>query len=124
MTGRLVRNPAAAALLIATIAATACATKSITDVLSNPSRYRDREIQISGDVLDSFSLLNRGVYRVRDETGQLWVVSDRGVPNSGARVTVKGTIREGFNLGPLFAKLPPGMTLGLLMVETTHTTRR
>jgi hypothetical protein len=41
----------------------------------------------------------RGAYRIDDNTGQLWVVSDKGTPRTGARVTVKGTIREGFNLG-------------------------
>ena len=46
-------------------------------------------------------MVNRGAYRIADDTGQLWVVSDRGTPRKGARVTVKGTIREGFNLGSL-----------------------
>ena len=77
---------------------------------------------VSGAVVDSYSFSNRGAYRIDDETGALWVVSDRGVPRKGARVTVKGTIREGFNLGSLSdrIKLPPGIGSGLVMMESSH----
>ena len=110
-------------LLLATTVA-GCATKSINHVLTDPGRYRDRNIQITGDVVDSFSVMSRGAYRVRDRTGQLWVVSDQGVPRTGARVKVRGTIREGFNLGSLAGRLPPGVGSGLVMVETSHSARR
>jgi hypothetical protein len=72
-------------------------------------------------VVDSYSVANRGAYRIGDETGQLWVVSDRGAPRKGAHVTVKGTIREGFNFGGLGDRinLPAGLS-GLVMVESSH----
>ena len=103
--------------------AAGCATKSINSVLADPSRYRDREVQVSGEVVDSYALLGRGVYRVRDDSGQLWVMSDRGVPRNGARVKVKGTIREPFNLGVLGANLPAGVGGAVMMVETSHSVR-
>ena len=76
---------------------------------------------MSGSVVDSYSFANRGAYRLGDESGQLWVVSDRGVPRTGARVTVQGTIREGFNLGSLGDRmnLPAGLS-GLVMMESSH----
>jgi hypothetical protein len=97
-----------------------CATKSIDSVLADPTRYRDRQVQIAGEVVDSYSLLGRGVYRVRDDSGQLWVVSGGGVPRDGARVKVKGTIREPFNLGGLGANLPAGVGGAVMMVEDSH----
>jgi hypothetical protein len=99
----------------------ACAAKTINQVLADPSRYRDREVQLSGAVVDSYSVASRGAYRLDDDTGQLWVVSDRGTPRKGARVTVKGTIREGFNLGSLgdLINLPGG----LVLMESSHKAR-
>ena len=111
-----------AVVLGVALAATGCATKSIHDVLADPSRYRDRQVQIAGDVVDSYSLLGRGVYRVRDSSGQLWVLSERGVPRDGARVKVKGTIREAVNLGGL-GNLPAGVGGGVMMVEDSHSVR-
>jgi len=107
------------------IGSAACAT-SINNVLADPSRYRDREVKISGRVDDSYSVADNGVYRVRDGSGQLWVVSTRGVPRKDAKVTVRGTIREGFNLGGLGdrLRLPPGVGSGLVMMETSHKASR
>jgi hypothetical protein len=99
-----------------------CAGKSINHVLADPSRYRNREIKVSGNVVNAYSVAGRGVYQIEDRTGRLWVASDRGVPHRGARVSVTGTIREGFNLGPLadFARLPDG---ALIMIEREHKAR-
>ncbi len=105
------------------LSAAACATKSIDRVLADPSRYRDRQVQIAGEVVDSYSLLGRGVYRVRDNSGQLWVLSERGVPRDGARVKVKGTIREPFNLGGLGANLPAGVGGAVMLIEDSHSVR-
>jgi hypothetical protein len=117
------RRALQAAFLVAALAAAGCATKSINSVLADPARYRDRQVQISGEVVDSYSVLGRGFYRVRDGSGQLWVMSDRGVPRDGAQVKVKGTIREPFNLGGLGANLPAGVGGAVMMVEASHTVR-
>jgi hypothetical protein len=111
-----------AALSVSALASAACASRTVNQVLADPSRYRDREVQLSGDVVDSYSLASRGAYRLDDGTGQLWIVSDQGVPRTSARVTVKGTIREGFNLGSLGGQLtlPPGVAAGMVLVESSH----
>jgi hypothetical protein len=102
----------------------ACASMTINQVLADPSRYRNREVQLSGAVVDSYSLANQGAYRIDDNTGQLWVVSDKGTPRKGARVTVKGTIREGFNLGSLGDQIKlPGIGVGLVLLESSHTAK-
>jgi hypothetical protein len=111
-----------AVILASTILSTACAATTINQILADPSRYRDRDVRVSGSVVDSYSLMSRGVYKINDESGQLWVVSGRGVPRKGARVVVKGKIREGFSLGSLGdrAKLPPAIGSGLVMMESSH----
>ena len=118
----LCRAVVAAALSVSALASAACASRTVNQVLADPSRYRDREVQLSGAVVDSYSFVNRGAYRIDDGTGQLWVVSDKGVPRTSARVTVKGTIREGFNLGSLGDRInvPLGLGSGLVLMESSH----
>ena len=53
------------------LASAACASMTINRVLADPSRYRDREVQLSGAVVDSYSVASRGAYRLDDDTGQL-----------------------------------------------------
>ena len=109
-------------LAASALVSAACASMTINRVLADPSRYRNREIRLSGAVVDSYSLANRGAYRIDDDTGQLWVLSDNGTPRKGARVTVKGTIREGFNLGSLGDRinLPAGVGSGLVLMEYSN----
>jgi hypothetical protein len=115
------RCVALAVLVAAVLTAAACA-RTVNQILADPARYRNHEVRLSGSVVDSYSIGSRGVYRVADHTGQLWVVSDRGVPRKGAKVNVKGTIREGFNLGWIGdrIKLPVGIGSGILLVETSR----
>jgi hypothetical protein len=115
------RKLAAAVLTMSVLVSTACASTSVNRILSDPSRYRDREVRVSGSVVDSYSFANRGAYSIDDKSGLLWVVSDKGLPRKGARVTVQGTIREGFNVGSLGDRinLPPGLS-GLVMMESSH----
>ena len=111
----------ALAILAVSTLVSACASRTINQVLADPSRYSNRQVQLSGAVVDSYSLAERGVYRIDDDTGQLWVVSDRGTPRKGARVTVKGTLREGFNLGSLGDQIKlPGVGAGLVLMESSH----
>ena len=109
-------------LVLVALASAACAARSVKEILVDPSRYRDREVSVSGSVIESYSFGERGAYRIGDESGELWVVSDRGVPRKGARVTVKGTIREGFNLGSLGDRinLPAGLGTGLVLIESSR----
>ena len=128
MTARRLFHFAALAVFVAgSLGSTACAsTRKINDLLADPGRYRNDTVQLSGEVVDSYSVANRGAYRIDDGTGQLWIVSDNGVPRKTARVTVKGTVREGFNLGSIAdaLKLPPGIAAGMVLMESSHKAKR
>ena len=108
------------ALLMVVLASTACSSVTINKVLADPSRYRDKDVTVSGEVSDSFSVASRGAYRLKDGSGELWVVSEKGVPRNGAQVNVTGKIREGYNLGGLGSKLPAGLGSGIVLVESSH----
>lgn len=118
----LCRSVILTVLSVTAFVSAACAARTVNQVIADPSRYRNREVKLSGTVVDSYSLVNRGAYRIDDGTGQLWIVSDNGVPRKTARVDVKGTIREGFNLGSLGDRinLPSAVGSGLVLIESSH----
>lgn len=99
-----------------------CEQKKINEILADPQRYANREVGVTGNVVRSVSVLGKGAYQVDDGTGKLWVISDKGVPREGARVGVKGKIRDGFNLGGL-VKLPDVVSSGMVMIESEHRAR-
>ena len=122
MNGSIIKRVGLLALLIGAVSSAACASRSINQVLADPSRYTNKEVKLSGSVVDSYSALGRGVYQLEDNTGRLWIVSDSGVPRKGARVSVKGTVRDGFGLGSFsdLLKLPPAIGSGLVLMESSH----
>ncbi len=101
---------------------TGCDRRTIRQISAEPGRYALHEVVIEGEVTQSYSVLGRGAYLVDDGTGKLWVLAQHGVPRQGARVGVKGRIRDGFDLGTL-VKLPDQVGNGLVMLETEHRAR-
>jgi len=115
------RSRVSAAVLAAALglALTGCATKSLNDVLADPSRYANRDVTVKGEVTQSVSVLGHGSYKIEDGNGSLWVVSTKGVPRKGARVKVTGKIRDVADLGSVL-KLPDVVGSGLVMQESHH----
>jgi hypothetical protein len=122
MNGSIIKRVGLLVLLIGALSSAACASRSINQVLADPSRYTNKQVKLSGSVVESYSALGRGVYQLDDNTGRLWIVSDNGVPRRGARVSVQGTVREGFGLGSFGErlKLPPAVSSGLVLMESSH----
>lgn len=106
-------------LVLWAFAMVGCEQKTINEIKADPSRYANQEVAVVGNVTRSFSVLGRGAYEIDDGTGKLWVVSESGVPREGARVGVKGKIRDGFNLGSI-VKLPEQISSGMVMIESSH----
>ncbi|HLM00349.1 MAG TPA: hypothetical protein VK400_04780, partial [Pyrinomonadaceae bacterium] len=50
-----------------------------------------------------------GTYKIDDGTGEIWVVTQRGVPQKGARLKVKGKIQNGVTFN--------GTNYGLVLYE-------
>ena len=128
MTSRRVAQFALLTLLVAGgLMSTACAsTRTVNQLLADPGRYRNDTVKLSGQVVESYSVADRGAYQIDDGTGRLWIVSTHGVPRKDARVTVSGTVREGFNLGSLgdAIRLPAGISAGMVLMESSHKAKR
>jgi hypothetical protein len=108
-------RPAAAVAVVAVLTA-ACATvpgrPRIEQVQTQPGRFIDHSVTITGEVTTAWGvpLVGFNVYRVSDGTGEITVVStNRRVPGRGARVEVRGKVEDVAVLG--------GRALGLHLRE-------
>ena len=95
----LMRRVVLIILVIFVLLTLGCSTKTINHIMADPSRYADKQVKIEGTVTESYSVLGRGAYQLDDGTGRLWIVSTKGVPRKGARVSTKGKVKDGFNIG-------------------------
>ncbi|HXA06938.1 MAG TPA: hypothetical protein VNY30_18960 [Bryobacteraceae bacterium] len=110
------KNPAiwiivfSAALLLSS-----CAYTKIGKINAEPTRFRDQTVRVEGRVTNSFGALSVGGYQVEDETGKIFVLSNRGVPSSGSKVVVSGTVMEGVTV--------MGRSFGTAIKEQEHRVR-
>ena len=79
-------------LLTGTLLLTACPSQTNIAKISDPNRYRGKEVGIAGRVTDSYGVMGTGAYEIDDGTGKIWVATKRGVPSRGSRVGAKGYI--------------------------------
>jgi hypothetical protein len=88
-------------LVLALFVLAGCASVTpINQLLNDPSRYDGKTVRIRGVVQGAVGGLGVGAYEVKDKTGKLTVVSDRGdPPRSGAEVGVKGKFQALLSLG-------------------------
>jgi hypothetical protein len=89
-----------------------CGTTKIGRILDDPARYQNRGVTVEGRVTQSVGAFVAGLYQVEDETGKIYVLSSRGVPNKGVRVKVEGRVTPGLNL--------MGRSWGTAIRETDH----
>ena len=101
---RTARTKLVALVLALGLAASACAARAanIGEVKFNPGRYVDKTVSIEGVVTESWGipLVPYKMYKIDDGTGEITVVSrDDRVPSKGARVRVRGEVKNIATLG-------------------------
>lgn len=103
-------------LLVSAMLLTACPEQTtINQINGDPARYRGKEVLIVGTVINSFGALGQGAYELSDDTGKIWVVTQRGVPTKGARVGAVGKYINGINWS--------GRSFGAALQETDRKVR-
>jgi hypothetical protein len=71
----------------------------IKDLYSNPHGYDGRMIQLSGEVKDSVNIIALKYYVIKDETGEIPVITKKAVPPTGKMVQVTGKVSQTFAIG-------------------------
>jgi aspartyl/asparaginyl-tRNA synthetase len=74
-------------------------TTKIGDITGHPRDYAGKEVTVSGEVTETFSLLVVRYFILRDATGEITVVTDRPLPAKGEKIKVKGVVKEAVSIG-------------------------
>lgn len=74
---------------------------AVSDLLNNPAEYLERDLKLTGDVVDRFSLIVAKYYVLDDGTGKIKVITERPFPRVGATVTVTGHLEELYSVGDM-----------------------
>jgi hypothetical protein len=96
----------------AVVGLSSCGYTKIGRINADPSRYINRTVRVEGRVTNSFGAMSMGGYQVEDDTGKIFVVSNRGVPSKGAGVAVSGRVMEGVTIA--------GHSFGTAIQESDH----
>jgi hypothetical protein len=89
-------------LCVLGMALSACGGISSTPIgkiVDKPRDYAGKEVTVSGEVRDTFSLVVVKYFTVKDATGELAVVTRRPLPKKGTHIEVRGRIEEAFSIG-------------------------
>lgn len=92
--------------LLALALASGCAglfTTKIGRIVADPGSFDGRAVVVRGEVTSRVNLALIKFFRMRDETGEITVVTKRPLPREREKVRVKGTVKQAFALGDLRA---------------------
>jgi len=83
----------------------------ISDIKGKSQKYDGEQVSIKGKVVETvrIPLISKGMFRVDDGTGRIWVVSQERMPFRGDKVKVKGRVNSGFKIA--------GKTYGTVIIE-------
>lgn len=71
---------------------------TIREVLEHPREYESKIIQVEGEVTGIFSLILIKYFIIKDDTGEIIVVTERILPKKGERIKVRGKVIEAFSI--------------------------
>ncbi|MDD4195236.1 MAG: hypothetical protein PHT96_02345 [Syntrophorhabdaceae bacterium] len=88
--------------ILAFLALTSCGKlfpTKIGDIRGNPRKYAEKEVTVSGQVTEVFSLIAFKCFVLKDDTGEITVMTSRPLPASGQKLKVRGIVKEAFSIG-------------------------
>ena len=74
-------------------------TTQIKQILDNPRQFSEKEVTVKGQVVDTFSIFVVKYFSIKDESGEMTVVTNKPLPKKGEIIKVTGKVQEAFSLG-------------------------
>ncbi len=73
---------------------------SIAQIIQNSESLKDSEVTVSGLVSagKAFQFVNEQPYMIKDDTGEIWVITSGFVPKDGSTISVTGKIAVPFQI--------------------------
>jgi len=76
-----------------------CSSKvNIAEIKNHPRQYVGKEVKVEGKVTDTYSLVFMSYFEVTDETGSIYVITDKPMPVKGERLKIEAKVQY-FSLG-------------------------
>jgi hypothetical protein len=86
-----------------------CASKSmpkppaaatpIAEIQKHPRDWVGKEVLISGEVKETFSVIIHKQFVLKDATGEITVVTSKPLPAKGEQLSIHGVVDEGLSVG-------------------------
>ena len=83
---------------------------TVKEIAEAPAAFEGKEIRIKGKADNAASVMGFRAFMLRDETGEILIVTEAELPAAGQTVAVKGTVRSAVIIG--------GSAVGLRVEET------
>jgi hypothetical protein len=100
--GAMKRTFVCALLILAAFSLCLCkgfTTTKVVDIKDNPRDYVGKEVVVSGTVLQTYSLFVIKYFTLRDDSGEITVVTERPLPREGQHLKIRGVVKEAFAIG-------------------------
>lgn len=75
-----------------------CAT-DINQVKQDAELLDNKVVTVGGEVISTTNLLVTKYYKLKDNTGQIVIISNQELPNKGESLRVKGTVHQYMKIG-------------------------
>jgi hypothetical protein len=73
--------------------------EKISDILSSPSKYSGKSVNVKGKVIESFIALEVGYFVISDGTDSIVIIPSKTFPKFGEEVQIKGKVKNAFVIG-------------------------
>ena len=69
---------------------------SLGEIINNPSKYEGSEVKIKGAITDviKLPLISSKMYMVKDDTGEMLVVTNGAAPGIGEQIAIKAKVEN------------------------------
>jgi hypothetical protein len=73
----------------------------IAEITANIRDWDGKAVTIEGTVSDPLNIVVAKMYRLSDDTGEMLVVTEKGLPAAGESVRVDGYVKQAFKVGTI-----------------------
>lgn len=70
-------------------------TTPIGSILKNPRDYEGKLVKVSGVVIENINIFIVKDFKLKDDTGEIFVIRDKILPQVGSKATAQGYIYQG-----------------------------
>ena len=95
-----------ASALCCTVAYQGCSSprelgnQDVKELVTNPRQFTNREVAVAGTVGNNFAVMGHGYFQLLGDDGSvLTVLSNKGMPIQGKKVTVQGKLHQAYSVG-------------------------